>query len=73
LKKPIDARSKDAGDHPELAERLKMDEKFLAEKFDNFAKRGLVYRGRPSIISSESSFQFCGGPPAGICSLSGSG
>ncbi len=30
---------------PELAKKLKKDEKFLAEKYDNFAKRGLIYRG----------------------------
>jgi NAD-dependent dihydropyrimidine dehydrogenase PreA subunit len=49
---------------PELARNTKMDEKFLAEKFDNFAKRGLIYRGptqyhfRPGVH-----FSF-GGPPA---------
>jgi ferredoxin len=48
---------------PELARRLKMDEKALAEKFDNFARRGLIYRGptqyhfRPGVH-----FSFAGGP-----------
>lgn len=50
---------------PELAEKLKMDESFLAEKFDNFARRGLIFRGptqyhfRPGVH-----FSF-GGMPAG--------
>ncbi len=31
---------------PELAKKLNMDEKVVAEKYDNFAKRGLIYRGK---------------------------
>jgi electron transport complex protein RnfB len=31
---------------PELAERLKGDEKVLEEKLNNFVKRGLIYRGQ---------------------------
>jgi Na+-translocating ferredoxin:NAD+ oxidoreductase subunit B len=31
---------------PELAERLKLDEKSLAEKLDDLVKRGLIYKGK---------------------------
>src|SRR4030042_829497 len=31
---------------PELPERLKLDEKSLAEKLDDFVKRGLIYKGK---------------------------
>jgi NAD-dependent dihydropyrimidine dehydrogenase PreA subunit len=31
---------------PELAQRLKLDEKYLTDKFELFAKRGLIFKGK---------------------------
>lgn len=48
---------------PELARKLDMDEKILAEKFDNFAKRGLVYRGKTQYHFRRGvHFSFAGAP-----------
>ncbi len=48
---------------PELAKKLNADEKELAAKFDNFAKRGLIYRGPTQYHFRRGvHFSFAGGP-----------
>jgi NAD-dependent dihydropyrimidine dehydrogenase PreA subunit/predicted transcriptional regulator len=48
---------------PELAQKLKTEEKVLADKFDNFAKRGLIYRGQTQYHFRRGvHFSFAGGP-----------
>jgi NAD-dependent dihydropyrimidine dehydrogenase PreA subunit len=48
---------------PALAKKLNMDEKSLADKMDNLAKRGLIYRGRTEYHFRRGvHFGFAGGP-----------
>jgi formate hydrogenlyase subunit 6/NADH:ubiquinone oxidoreductase subunit I/DNA-binding Lrp family transcriptional regulator len=51
---------------PELAERLKVDEKALSEKMDNLAKRGLIFRGKSQYhFKMGLHFGFAGMPASG--------
>jgi hypothetical protein len=49
---------------PDLAKKLGVDEKSLSVKMDNFAKRGLIYRGKTEYHFRKGVHFSFGGPPA---------